>query len=148
MAFVEGGRARAPDTLHVSPPRGLLVEGIVTICSASSSRTRRVSRCGGATFLRREFAPLLEKTGLRCRFHDLRHTAASLALMEGVPPHVVSRMCGHSRVSVLMDLYAHVLPGQGREAAAKMNALFRAHPLGLCGPLSDGRYGPLQEDNG
>lgn len=80
-----------------------------------------------SNFLRREFTPTLKKAGLpRIRFHDLRHSCASLALQGGVPPHVVARMLGHSRVSITLDLYAHVLPGQGKEAAAKMDAIFAA----------------------
>lgn len=51
------------------------------------------------------------------RFHDLRHTAATLMLGAGVPVKVVSERLGHASVSITLDIYAHVLPGMQREAA-------------------------------
>lgn len=103
-----------------------------------------------SNFLRRQFVPLLDRAGLfkvepvidkegqpvldragtpkmrkkYPRFHDLRHTAATLALKARVPVHVVSRMLGHARPSITSDIYAHVLPGQGKEAAQAMDAVF------------------------
>jgi integrase len=59
------------------------------------------------------------------RFHDLRHTAATLMLLKGVHPKVVSEMLGHSTVSITLDLYSHVLPDTQREAAAAMDSVFR-----------------------
>jgi integrase len=44
------------------------------------------------------------------RFHDLRHTAASLMLNRGVPGFVVSRILGHSKPSTTMDIYGHLIP--------------------------------------
>ena len=74
--------------------------------------------------LRRCFHPLLERAGLdRVRFHDLRHSAASLMLAQGVHPKVVSEMLGHASISLTLDTYSHVLPGLQREAAAKMQAV-------------------------
>lgn len=74
---------------------------------------------------RRSFEPLLKKAGLpRIRFHDLRHTAASLALSQGIHPKIVQEMLGHSQISITLDTYSHVLPSMQREAAAKMDALF------------------------
>jgi integrase len=52
-----------------------------------------------------------------CRFHDLRHTHATLALAAGTPVHVVSRRLGHKSIQITLDLYAHVLPGQDQAAA-------------------------------
>jgi integrase len=46
----------------------------------------------------------------RIRFHDLRHTAATLALMQGVHPKVVSDMLGHGTVGLTLDTYSHLLP--------------------------------------
>lgn len=77
--------------------------------------------------LRRSWYPLLERAGLpRVRFHDLRHTAASLMLLQGVNVKVVSEMLGHSSVSLTLDVYSHVLPGLQAEAAARMEALLTA----------------------
>lgn len=51
------------------------------------------------------------------RFHDLRHTHASLPLAAGVPVLDVSRRIGHASAAVTLNVYAHVVPGQGRKAA-------------------------------
>ena len=51
------------------------------------------------------------------RFHDLRHASATYLLQAGVPLQVVSERLGHSRTSTTSDVYAHVLPGMGRQAA-------------------------------
>jgi integrase len=44
------------------------------------------------------------------RFHDLRHTCATLLLSKNVNPKVVSEMLGHANVTVTLDTYSHVLP--------------------------------------
>ena len=77
-----------------------------------------------SNLMRRSFRPLLEKAHLpRIRFHDLRHTAATLLLVQGVHVKVVSEMLGHSSVSLTLDVYSHVLPSMQTDAAAKMEAL-------------------------
>lgn len=53
----------------------------------------------------------------RIRFHDLRHTAATLMLANGVHAKVVQERLGHSDISETMDRYSHVLPTMQREAA-------------------------------
>lgn len=53
----------------------------------------------------------------RIRFHDLRHTHATLLLKAGVPPKVVSERLGHATVAFTMEIYAHVIPGMQAEAA-------------------------------
>lgn len=73
---------------------------------------------------RRSFRPLLEKAGLpRIRFHDLRHSAATLLLTQGIHPKVVSERLGHSKVSITLDLYSHVTPTLQKEAAMALDAL-------------------------
>lgn len=80
-----------------------------------------------SNLVRRSFLPLLKRAGLpRIRFHDLRHTAATLLLLQGVHPKVVQERLGHSQISITLDTYSHVLPSMGREAAAKLDALFEA----------------------
>lgn len=59
------------------------------------------------------------------RFHDLRHSYASLALAAGSGAKVVSETLGHSSVAFRLDTYAHVLPGMQRAAADTMDRLFR-----------------------
>jgi len=59
----------------------------------------------------RSFSRLLERAGLpKIRFHDLRHTCATLLLTKNVNPKIVSEMLGHSSVSITLDTYSHVLP--------------------------------------
>ena len=73
----------------------------------------------------RSFMPLLEHAGLPCvRFHDLRHTCATLLLSRNVHPKYVQELLGHATISQTMDTYSHVLPGMGDHAAIEMeNAL-------------------------
>lgn len=59
----------------------------------------------------------------RVRFHDLRHTAATLALMQGVHPKVVSDMLGHSTIGLTLDTYSHLLPAMHQQAADAMDAI-------------------------
>jgi integrase len=55
------------------------------------------------------------------RFHDLRHTAATLLLGRGVNPKVVSEMLGHSTIAITLDIYSHVVPHMQQEAASIMD---------------------------
>jgi integrase len=74
--------------------------------------------------LTRDFLPILKTAELpRIRFHDLRHTAATLLLMKGVQPLTVSEMLGHSSIVISLTLYGHVLPSMKREAADVMQSL-------------------------
>ncbi len=56
----------------------------------------------------------------KIRFHDLRHTHATLALQAGLHPKVVSERLGHSSIAVTMDRYSHVMPAMEAEAAEKI----------------------------
>jgi integrase len=72
----------------------------------------------------RSFAALLGQIGLpRIRVHDLRHTAATLLLLAGVPAKVVSERLGHATVAITLDLYSHVLPDMQDRAADAMDRL-------------------------
>jgi integrase len=58
--------------------------------------------------------PLLRRAALPdIRFHDLRHTCATLLLTKGVHPKNVSEMLGYSSIAITLDTYSHVLPGLG-----------------------------------
>jgi integrase len=59
----------------------------------------------------------------RVRFHDLRHTAATLLLSRGVHPKIVSELLGHATIAITLDLYSHVTPTMQAEAAAVMDEL-------------------------
>ena len=70
------------------------------------------------------FYLLLQRAHLpRMRFHDLRHTAATLLLGRGVNPKIVSEMLGHASVSITLDIYSHVLPDMQQDAASVMGAV-------------------------
>jgi integrase len=58
------------------------------------------------------------------RFHDLRHTAATVLIARGVPTGVVSQMLGHTSAAFTPSVYIHVLPGMGREAASIIGRTF------------------------
>ncbi len=58
------------------------------------------------------------------RFHDLRHTHATMLLQQGVNPKIVSERLGHSQVSITLDTYSHVLPNMQKEAITKLDELF------------------------
>lgn len=72
--------------------------------------------------LSRRFAKLLTSASLpHVRFHDLRHTHASLMLQRGVHPKIVSERLGHATVGITLDTYSHVLPGLQAEAARQLD---------------------------
>ena len=74
--------------------------------------------------LTKRFQKALKGAGLpKKRFHDLRHTCASLLLVQGVHPRVVMEILGHSQMSLTMDTYSHVMPTLQQEAAGLMEAL-------------------------
>jgi integrase len=71
--------------------------------------------------LYREFRAVCEAAGIgRWHPHELRHSAASLMLAEGVPLQVVADVLGHSSIRMTADVYGHVLPPARREAADAM----------------------------
>lgn len=74
--------------------------------------------------IRRDFRKLLKVSGLpQIRFHDLRHTAASLMLNHGIPVLIVSKRLGHSKPSITLDTYGHLIPSRQEEAAQLMDNL-------------------------
>lgn len=73
----------------------------------------------------RSFHPLLKKAGLpRIRFHDLRHTCATLLLAQGVHPKLVQEQLGHSAIGMTLDTYSHVVPSMMDQVAGAMDSIF------------------------
>lgn len=56
------------------------------------------------------------------RFHDLRHTFAALALLQGVHPKIVSEMLGHGDIEITLKIYSHVVPSLQSGVAARLDA--------------------------
>ena len=72
----------------------------------------------------RSFKPLLKRAGLpEIRFHDLRHTCATLMLAVGANPKVAQETLGHANVTITLDTYSHLLPHMQDEVAEKVNEL-------------------------
>lgn len=77
------------------------------------------------TNVHHRFERALKKAGLPAlRLHDLRHTAATLALEEGIHPKIVQEMLGHSTYTLTMNTYSHVTPALHKEAMAVMNRAY------------------------
>lgn len=80
-----------------------------------------------ASTVTHHFQKLLATAGLpRVRFHDLRHTAATLLLAQGAPARLIMEVLGHSQISLTMNTYAHVMPAALREAAGHMEVALTA----------------------
>ena len=60
------------------------------------------------------------------RFHDLRHTCATLLLQAEVHPKVVQEMLGHSSIAITLDIYSHFVSSMQEEAAARLHAAVSA----------------------
>jgi len=74
----------------------------------------------------RSFARLLKRAGLpKIRFHDLRHTCATLLLSRNVNPKIVSEMLGHSSIAITLDTYSHVLPTMQENAVRALEDTLR-----------------------
>ncbi len=78
----------------------------------------------------RSFVRIKIRSGVRedLRFHDLRHTCATLLLGEGVNAKVVSEMLGHASITITLNTYSHVLPDMQDTAADAMEAALGAIP--------------------
>jgi integrase len=73
------------------------------------------------TNVTRAFQRLLKRSGLpKKRFYDLRHSCATLLLVQGVPARVVMEILGHSQIGLTMNTYTHVVSELGRQAASGM----------------------------
>lgn len=81
------------------------------------------------------FDLLVKRSGLpRIRFHDTRHTHATIGLRAGVPVKVMSERLGHATPAFTLQQYAHVIPGMQAEAAAAIANLVRRRPAGVDTP--------------
>lgn len=73
---------------------------------------------------KRRFLPALSRAGIdKIRFHDLRHTYASLLLANGAPMKYVQHQLGHSSITMTMDLYTHLLPEVNDKCVNLLNSI-------------------------
>jgi len=85
--------------------------------------------------LSHSFARIVKKAGLEnVRFHDLRHSFASLMLLRGAKPKVISEALGHSSVAFTLDVYSHIIEGMQSEAMALLDEVL---PAGANGKTND-----------
>jgi integrase len=83
----------------------------------------------GRHLTERHLRPLLREAGLpEIRFHDLRHTYATLQLAVGTNPKLVAEVLGHKDVGITLDRYSHSQPAMQREAAERLDALLGRSP--------------------
>lgn len=95
--------------------------------------------------LYRVFREFITSIGLpSIRFHDLRHTAATLMLNHGIAPIIVSKRLGHSKVSITLDIYGHLMSEMQSEAADLMDELITSVPIDLK-PVA---HGCTRQDDG
>ncbi len=88
--------------------------------------TTRLGEYLNETTVVHRFQKQLQAAGLpHMRFYDLRHGNASLLLAQGVPMRVVQEQLGHSQIALTMDLYTHVAPALLRDAADKIEGIFK-----------------------
>ena len=72
------------------------------------------------------FKKLLAKAGLPdMRFHDLRHSAATILLVMGVHPKQVQEILRHSNISITMNRYSHVVPSMRNKVMDDLDTLFK-----------------------
>ncbi len=71
-----------------------------------------------ASFWGNHFTPAQLRSGVRCRFHDLRHTSVALAIAQGAHPKAIQARMGHSSINVTLDRYGHLFPELDEAIAA------------------------------
>lgn len=81
--------------------------------------------CNPTRHVLEPFKALLKEAGLPdVRFHDLRHSAATLLLSLGIHPKIVQEILGHSNINITLNVYSHVLPTMQKDAMDKLNDMF------------------------
>lgn len=76
-------------------------------------------------FQNRKYKPILEKAGIpkSVTFHDLRHTHATMLLLQSVHPKIVQERLGHSTINLTLDAYSHIIPDNQRAAVKAISIL-------------------------
>ncbi len=94
-------------------------ESEFVFCTKDGSPIRR------SNFRQRVWRPAVKKSGIDpgFRFHDLRHTCASLLIEQGAHPKEIQARLGHSTITTTLDRYGHLMPGLGRQLAANLDEM-------------------------
>ena len=96
--------------------------GLVFTDSGLVFATRKGTALDAQNIVNRHFKPLLKHAGLPpIRWHDLRHTCATLLLGRGVHPKLVQHLLGHASITMTLDRYSHWIPSMGSHAADGMD---------------------------
>ena len=83
-----------------------------------------------SSYLRKIFNKIIAEAGLpQIRFHDMRHAHATLLLLQGVNPKIVSERLGHADVRITLDTYSHLLPSMQKETARNFGNMLFNEPL-------------------
>lgn len=130
-AFITALKTRAGlRTVRVSEHTATVIEGTRGRAVGSLGLLFHDSKGGylnANNLYARSFYPLLEKAGLpKIRFHDLRHTCATLLLSAGVDVLTVSKRLGHASPSITLNIYGHVLPSMEERAAKEMEKILQS----------------------
>ncbi|WP_046176513.1 tyrosine-type recombinase/integrase [Domibacillus indicus] len=89
----------------------------LVVCTATGTPTNKDN-------IRRTFKAIIKKAGLpMIRFHDMRHTHATLLLLQGVNPKIVSERLGHADVRITLDTYSHLLPSMQKDTAVQFGKM-------------------------
>lgn len=97
-----------------------------TPCTLNGDRPKPTGEPLHPSSVSQAFDRLVTRSGLPAiRFHDLRHTHATLALQAGIHPKIVSERLGHSTVTLTLDVYSHLNPDMDQDAAQKIADTFR-----------------------
>jgi integrase len=116
--FLASYRAEC-EALHREVEKPLTLDGLVFV----TERGKPID----PSVLSHAFSNLAKQVGLSgVRFHDLRHTFASLMLMRGAKPKVISEALGHSSVAFTMDVYSHIIDGMQQDAMALLDEVMPA----------------------
>ena len=119
LKHCEAMRVRFGGRLPVTPVPGKQAkEAVVELVFPSETG----GPLDGDNFRRRVFFPLLEKADVpKIRFHDIRHTFASLLLTQGESLHYVKEQLGHASIQTTVDVYGHLVPGSNRNAVNRLD---------------------------
>jgi integrase len=108
--------------ISIGTERQIINSARVTGKGAHAGRNGKYFDLNGLDY---HFKRLLKSSELpNIRFHDLRHSAATILLSMGVHPNVVQDLLGHSNISITLDIYSHVVPSIQQEAMNKLDDPF------------------------